>query len=160
MARREVEPAVQQSLLDRLIDRDPQSGGDPATSWAQSLKELKDSVRRDLEWLLNTRRIVAPAPEAFVELRDSVYHYGLPDISSLSAEAPDTRQRLMRQVEETIGRFEPRLSNVRVTPVKPEEGEARQVHFLVEALLEMEPSPEQVVFDTVLEMASCKFEVR
>jgi len=160
MAKREVERKVQQSLLDRLIDKDPASSVDPQTAWATSVKELKDAVRRDLEWLLNTRRIVHTAPDSFTELTQSLYHYGLPDVSSLSADSPETEVRLMRQVEETIKLFEPRLSNVRVSAAPVDEKGARQIRFLIDALLEMEPSPEQVVFDTVLEISSCKFEVR
>ncbi len=160
MAKRDAERSVQPSLLDRLIDNDPRSSVDPQITWAQSVKDLKDAVRRDLEWLLNTRRIVNTAPEAFEEVNRSLYHYGLPDISSLSADAPDTGVRLMRQVEETVELFEPRLSNVRVSPVETDEKGTRQIRFLIEALLEMEPDPEQVVFDTVLEISSCKFQVR
>lgn len=160
MAKREAERSVQQSLLDRLIDDDPRGSVDPQITWAQSVKDLKDAVRRDLEWLLNTRRIVNTAPEAFEEVNRSLYHYGLPDISSLSADAPDTEVRLIRQVEETVELFEPRLSNVRVSPVKTDEKDTRQIRFLIEALLEMEPEAEQVVFDTVLEISSCKFQVR
>ncbi|UCC71401.1 MAG: type VI secretion system baseplate subunit TssE [Gemmatimonadota bacterium] len=160
MAKREAERSVQPSLLDRLIDRDPASSVDPQVAWAASVKELKDAVRRDLEWLLNTRRIVHTAPESFSEVSQSLYHYGLPDVSSLSADSPETEVRLMRQVEETIKLFEPRLSNIRVSAAPTDEKGARQIRFLIDALLQMEPSPEQVVFDTVLEISSCKFEVR
>jgi type VI secretion system protein ImpF len=160
MAKREVERSVQPSLLDRLIDKDPRSPVDPQVGWAQSVKELKDAVRRDLEWLLNTRRIVHTAPESFTEVSQSLYHYGLPDVSSLSADSSETNVRLMRQVEETIKLFEPRLSNVRVSAGQTDDKDSRQVRFLIDALLEMEPSPEQVVFDTVLEISSCKFEVK
>ena len=160
MAKREVERIVQQSLLDRLVDEQPLSPVDPQSTWAQSVNELKDSVRRDLEWLLNTRRVVQPAPEAFGEVCHSLYHYGLPDISSLSADAPHTELRLMRQVEEAVRLFEPRLSNVRVSPVRTDDKYAGQIRFLIAALLEMEPKPEQVIFDTVMEISSCKFRVR
>jgi type VI secretion system protein ImpF len=160
MAKREAERSAQPSVLDRLIDRDPGSSADPQVAWATSVKELKDAVRRDLEWLLNTRRIVHTAPESFSELTQSLYHYGLPDVSSLSADSPETEVRLMRQVEEAIKLFEPRLSNVRVSAAPTDEKGPRQVRFLIDALLEMEPSPEQVVFDTVLEISSFRFEVR
>ncbi|HSG81345.1 MAG TPA: type VI secretion system baseplate subunit TssE [Gemmatimonadota bacterium] len=158
MARKEADPVVQQSVLDRLIDEEPHTSGDRPTTWARSVQELKNALRRDLEWLLNTRRIVHTAPEVFTELRRSLYHYGLPDVSSLSADAPDTELILMRQIEEAIQLFEPRLSDVRVSRL-PTERTARQVRFLIEGTLEMEPSPEEVAFDTVLEIASGRFEI-
>src|SRR5207302_1846366 len=60
MAQLEVERTVQWSVLDRLIDTDPHSPAEPSFTWAQSVRELKRALRRDLEWLLNTRRIVEP----------------------------------------------------------------------------------------------------
>jgi type VI secretion system protein ImpF len=160
MAKREAERTVQQSLLDRLIDKEPESSADKQVTWAQSVIQLKNAVRRDLEWLLNTRRIVHTAPESFAELGHSLYHYGLPDVTSLSADAPDTEKKLMRQLEEAVELFEPRLTNVRVSAVKLEDKDARQIRFLIEALLDMEPNPEQVMFDTVLEISSGKFAIK
>lgn len=160
MAPREAERTVQRSVLDRLIDDNPDDASEVSLSWTQSVRELKRAVRRDLEWLLNTRRIIEPAPEEFTELARSVYHFGLADITSLSAESGTAREWLRKQVAETIGLFEPRLSNVRVHVAPPEPGGPREVRFTVEALLLMEPDPEQVVFDTVLEVTSTTFEVR
>jgi type VI secretion system protein ImpF len=84
----------------------------------------------------------------------------LPDITSASAESTDARNWLRRQVEETITLFEPRLSGVRVTVASVGDPGRREVRFVVEALLRMEPSPEQIVFDTVLEVSSATFEVK
>jgi type VI secretion system protein ImpF len=156
----EVERTVQWSVLDRLIDTAPDSGAEAPLTWAQSVQELKRGLRRDLEWLLNTRRIVTPPPEGFTELEQSLYTFGLPDITSASAESTDTRNWLRRQVQETISLFEPRLTDVHVTVTAVGDLARREVRFVVEALLRMEPSPEQVVFDTVLEISSNTFEVK
>jgi type VI secretion system protein ImpF len=160
MAPQELERTVQRSVLDRLIDAEPDSSTEAPLTWAQSVRELKRAVRRDLEWLLNTRRIVEPAPAGCTELPRSVYAYGMPDITSLAAQSISSRDWLRKQVEETITLFEPRLSRVRVKVAAPEPGGPRELRFTVEALLLMEPSPEQVVFDTVLEVTSASFEVR
>lgn len=151
---------MQWSVLDRLIDNDPSTNREPPMSRAQSVRELKFAVRRDLEWLLNTRRILEPAPESFTELPRSLYHFGIPDITSLSARSVATRDWLRHQVEETITLFEPRLAGVRVT-VAPSAPEGRQeLRFIVEGLLRMDPTPEQVVYDTVLEVSSATFAIR
>ncbi len=151
---------MQQSVLDRLIDEDPRSRADPTPSWAKSVRDLKEALRRDLEWLLNTRRIPFLAPDALEELGKSLYHYGLADISSLGADAHGTRLRLIREVEQAVALFEPRLMGVRVGLVETEQDDKRQIQFLIEGLLKMEPNPEQVAFDTVLEISSGKFQVR
>lgn len=159
MAKTEIERTVQQSLLDRLIDLDPRSTVEPAMTWAQSVRQLKASLRRDLEWLLNTRRNPEPLAEQFEELHHSVYCYGLPDITSLSRDSTEQRLWLARQIEETISAFEPRLAGVRVS-IRETEGEVRrELRFVIEGMLRMDPNPEQVVFDTVLELSSGEYQV-
>ena len=159
MARAEIERTVQQSVLDRLLDDDDGAFGS-TISWLESVERLKRAVRRDLESLLNTRRLAEPAPERYEEVRRSMYHYGVPDITSLSRDAPDTYTRLQRYVQEAIQLFEPRLANVRVALVQGEGEERRELHFRIEALLRMDPTPEQVAFDTLIEIASGEVEVR
>jgi type VI secretion system protein ImpF len=160
VARSELERTVQQPLLDRLVDHDPDERHEPAMTWAQSVRQLKMSVHRDLEWLLNTRRTPEPAPEEFEELRHSLYEYGLPDITSMSRDSAGERQRLLRRVEEAIEIFEPRLTAVRVSLVEGEEETRREVHFLIEGMLRLDPNPEPVVFDTVLEVSSGEYKVK
>lgn len=158
MAAPRSERTVRLSVLDRLMDFDPRAGGDPTIPWEESVRQLKGSLLRDLEWLLNTRRIAEPATDLYPEVQRSVYHFGIPDVSSLSGDSPTSRLKLMQHIEESIRLFEPRLTQVRVTPA---EGPRRhlQIRFVVEALLRMDPNPERIVFDTVLEAASGEFHV-
>lgn len=141
------------------MDDEPGMKSDPALTWAQSVERFKASVLRDLEWLLNTRRIPEEPPRSLEELPRSVYYFGLPDITSMSADAPSDRQRLAQRVREAIRIFEPRLTDVRVTIPPSGGGPDRLVHFAVEGTLQVEPNPEEVVFDTVLEIASGRFRV-
>lgn len=160
MTRQQPERTAQQSLIDRLVDDALDERGDPPITWAQSLRLLKQSLRRDLDWLLNTRRSGEPVPEGFVELRGSLHDYGLEDISSMSRDSSETRQRLVRNIEEAIVDFEPRLGSVHVSLVDEDDDPTRrEVHFLIEAMLRVDPSPEPVVFDTVLEVASGEYQL-
>ena len=124
------------------------------------MRRLKASLRHDLEWLLNTRRIPLELPESFVEVPESLFYYGFPDITSMSRDSRDSRIRLLRQVEETIATFEPRLANVKVSLGEADDNGRRELRFLIEGLLRMEPNPEQVVFDTVLEISSGEYHVK
>jgi type VI secretion system protein ImpF len=155
-----IERSVQQSLLDRLIDLEPKNSSEAPPAWSESVRQLKNSLRHDLEWLLNTRRNPAAAPESFEELRRSLYNFGFPDITSLGRDSREVRVRLLREVEETIATFEPRLAGVKVSLAEVGEGGSRQLRFLIEGLLRMEPNPEQVVFDTVLEISSGEYHVQ
>lgn len=147
---------VRLSVLDRIQGDDlPEH-----ISWSMSVQRYKASVLRDLDWLLNTRRTSQQAPEEMVELSHSLYHYGLADITSMSGDSTTVRRWLVRHVEEVIEQFEPRLAEVRVVPVTKDDGNVRSVRFSIEALLKMDPNPERVVFDTVLEITSGKFQVK
>ena len=154
------EKTVRLSLLDRLVDRKPKVSADESMSWRESVDTLKASVRHDLEWLLNTRRIPDEAPESFQELTQSLYHFGFPDITSLGRDSKEVRGRLLRQVEDTIATFEPRLAGVRVSLSETTDDGKRQLRFLIEGMLRMEPNPERVVFDTVLEISSGEYRVK
>jgi type VI secretion system protein ImpF len=155
---RAIEPNVRLSILDRLLDYQPGIGDAPAT-WTASVDALKASLVRDLEWLLNTRRIAEPAPDHYPEVQGSVYHFGLPDITSRSADSVAVQQGLARDIEEVLHIFEPRLTEVRVILREPGEKGSRLARFVIEALLRMEPNPERVMFDTVLETPTGKFSV-
>jgi type VI secretion system protein ImpF len=153
------EPTLKPSVLDRLIGADRRWDGNRPTGWADSLEVVKRSLLRDLQWLLNTRQISIPAEDPHELLARSVYNFGLPDITALSAESSETPARLRRFIEETVERFEPRLTDVRVTLSDVGDSTRRRVQFLIEADLNIDPEPERVEFDTVLELSSGKFAV-
>lgn len=153
---KQAEPTLRLTVLDRLIADAP--AGSRGT-WVGSVAELKRAVLRDIEWLLNTRRIATPAGDQHPEVQRSVYHFGLPDITSLSSDSHIARRRLRRNIEESIQLFEPRLSGVRVSTVEDDEEDVRRIRFRIDGLLRMDPNPERVMFDTVLETASGEFVV-
>ena len=65
---------------------------------------------------------------------------------------------MTRSIENAIEIFEPRFINVRVS-LEPVSSVDKQLKFRIEASLNLEPTPEPVVFDTVLEMGSGNFAV-
>lgn len=151
--------AVQQGLLDRLIDFDPEHQVEAHLTRSESLRRLRNSVRRDIEWLLNTVRI-NEAPVGLVELKKSLYTYGIPDLSSMSLENPQDGSRLLRGLERAIAQFEPRLSNVRVTAPDVISRKRMYIEFHIDALLLIDPLPERLSFDTVFEVARGAYKVR
>ena len=161
MAKNEIERTVQPSLLDRLTDTDPRSSADERVTLAESVRRFKASIQRDLEWLLNTRRIPEPVPEDwFEQVPKSVHYFGIPDITSLSRDSRESRSILLHDVEAAIATFEPRLTDVHIAVVEAEgEHFRRELRFHIEATLRMDPTPEQVVFDTVLNFASGEYDI-
>jgi type VI secretion system protein ImpF len=160
MARGEPDSTVTLILLDRLIDLDPSNSYEAPISRSQSIRLLKNSLRRDLEWLLNSRRIAEPASEEFAQVVQSLYHYGLPDFAALIVQSPRDRIYLLRTLEEAITLFEPRLKNVRVTPVEAPGLGLRALRFQIEGLLMMDPAPEQISFDTVVQLSTGEYQIK
>jgi type VI secretion system protein ImpF len=150
------------SIIDRLFDDAPDVSTEPAWSWTQDLRELKQAVVRDLEALLNTRRthseLLPDSPDA--EIAQSVLTYGLPDLTSATVDGAQAREALRRAVEEAIRRFEPRLIDVRVQSHEAEGPFDRMLRLTVEAWLAMDPEPVPVVFDTVVESATGIYQVK
>jgi type VI secretion system protein ImpF len=159
MARIEGEVRITPSVLDRLIDDEPEVTREPPTSRLKSLRQLKQSVRRDLEWLLNTRRLVDEIPDDLKHVRDSVIAFGLPDFTAASVASTADQNRVRRMVEAAIERFEPLLKDVMVT-VEPGREFERSLHFRISANLQVEPDPEPVTFDTTLHPWSVEFKIQ
>jgi type VI secretion system protein ImpF len=160
MARWEPEQTVTQSVLERLIDRDPRVPADPPVLRAQSVRQLKASLRRDLEWLLNTRRTPTPAGSEYAELEQSLYNFGLPDITTLSWDSSRDRARLARLIEQAVALFEPRITGLKVLPIESASGAQHVLRFQIQGLLDMDPAPEHISFDTVLQLSSGEYQVR
>src|SRR5579884_1202785 len=155
---REITAPLLPSVLDRLIDREPHIRSEAESARAQSYRELKEAVRRDLEWLLNTRRTPEEVPSPTSELARSVYNYGLPDFSNAALNVPDDRRRIARLMEMTIANFEPRLINIHVTVQEAVAG-SRLLLFHIEASLRMSPAPQRVYFDAKLELTNRQYRI-
>jgi type VI secretion system protein ImpF len=92
-----------------------------------------------------------------VELERSIYNYGLPDFASMSADSASTPARLLRSIEREIELFEPRLKDVKISRDDSGKTKGRNLKFVIEATLRLDPHTERVEFDTVLEMHSGRF---
>lgn len=152
------------SVLDRLIDEDPGNRAEAERSRSQLLRELKASVRRDLENLLNTRICLFPIPEPMPDhwehLRRSLVNYGLPDFGGLAMGAREQRDHLRKRVEAAIRVFETRFKEVRVELTDDrDDPRDRTIRFRIDGLLHAEPTPEPVVFDSQLLPTSGDFRV-
>jgi type VI secretion system protein ImpF len=160
MANPKFTKSVQQGLLDRLIDTEPQNRQEAPMTRAESLRQFRLSVKRDLEWLLNTTRMPIEVPESCAEVNNSVLFFGLPDIASISLQSPGDEQRLLRSLEEAIEMYEPRLARARVTSRDPYRSTQQSITFHVEAMLLIDPAPERISFDTVLEITKGAYSVK
>ena len=93
------------------------------------------------------------------ETNNSVAAFGLPDFTTLSIDSADDQKFIKREIEEAVRRFEQRLEGVVVSiePVLPTE---RVLRFRIDARLKIDPAPEPITFDTVLQLGSGEYQVR
>ncbi|MEM7784367.1 MAG: type VI secretion system baseplate subunit TssE [Planctomycetota bacterium] len=148
------------SILDRLIDHEPSIREEAPSSRSQILFELKQSVRRDLENLLNTRWKCVHWPPDYEQLELSLVNYGIPDFSGVNMGGPDNQKRLIQIVERAIDYFEPRFARFSLVEKRNRDSFDRTLRFKIDGLLKAEPSPEPVSFDTSLDVHSAEFEVK
>jgi|ERR1700752_275085 len=152
------ENGITLSILDRLLDYEPGMSSEGPQSRSKNLRALKDAVRRDLEWLLNTRQTPLGV-EALKETSRSVATYGLPDFTNLNPHKLDDQKEIRRQIEDVIELFEPRLESV-VVVFQESYSSERLMHFRINAHLKIDPEPEPITFDTVVQVGSGNYVVR
>ncbi|MFO7713046.1 type VI secretion system baseplate subunit TssE [Desulfosarcina sp.] len=142
---------AQASLLDRLIDADPANSRESVQYRLQSLSQVKVSLVRDIENLLNCRRSISPLPSGMHHLADSVAAYGLKDFTAENTSSQDVRRTIRKDVAHTITRFEPRLKNVKVA-IETGSQKERNLRFRISAMLVVDPIREPVTFDTYFDV--------
>lgn len=144
------------SVLDRLSH-------DAVASWQQGsaavLEDLKQTVRRDLENLLNTRWRCAVWPPDLTELETSLVNYGIPDFTGANLGSASDREEFRYIIEKIIKRFEPRFNSVRVELLENSDKLDRTMRFRIVALLRAKPHPEPVAFNTSVEPTSASVTV-
>ncbi|MBW2740232.1 MAG: type VI secretion system baseplate subunit TssE [Deltaproteobacteria bacterium] len=135
------------SILDRLIDHEPDLSREPVPYCLVSIGQIKASVVRDIENLLNTRRQILILPVEYSQVNDSLFVYGLQDFTSKNPGSPFVKQQLRQDIEKTISQFEPRLKNVSVH-LETTAQNKRTLRFRIKGMLVVEPVAEPVTFDT------------
>lgn len=148
------------NLLDLLIDDRPESP-DTEVDTHQLIEEYRESVRRDLRDLLNTRRRCwSPFSVQHPALGRSLISYGLPDPTGHSFSSPVARRALRTQIERVIQSFlSPPLRRVTVEVPGVQRETDRVLRFRVSATLVVEEYEEALVFESSLEPLSASFDV-
>jgi len=151
---------LQPSLLDRLADDEPYKKVESREQRVLSFHKLKQSVIRDLEWLLNAGSLETMLDlSAYPQVKQSVLNYGVPDLTGTTASNVDatTLERMLRQ---RILDFEPRLLprslKVRVT----NKDEHNTIIIEIDGELWSQPVPERLYLKTILDLELGNFEVK
>lgn len=148
---------LQPSLLDRLTDEDPASPKEPLDRRIISIRRLRESVLRDLGWLLNTTNI---GHHDDIDIDDeaagSVINYGIVDLAGTTATSIDAAD-LARLVREAIIKFEPRVlrQSLSVEAVVDDDAMSHNtLRMRIEGDLWAVPSPLRILINTAFDLES------
>lgn len=158
MAERKSYEVLRHTVIDRLA---PAGGGAGAGDLRIGVEDLKQAVRRDIEWLLNTRRLLDLKLDRFPEASASILNYGIPDFSQFSATSGEDCGQLCGLITEALRRFEPRLEprSIQVEYVRRDELTGIRTVFRIRGILHVDPVRVPVSFDTHIEMDTGAIEI-
>lgn len=153
------------SVLDRLLDDEPENRGDERQSdYPSGLRQLRESVVRDLQWLLNARVGRSPVYDGSGRheqdpLHGTVLCFGLPDITTVDLKNVERRDAMRRSILAAIKKYEPRLDFVSVG-ADEEHAEGGETLFRIEARLLVDPEPIRLTFDAAVSWRDRNVEIR
>jgi type VI secretion system protein ImpF len=140
-------------LLDRLM------GETGSGSARGAVEQLKDSIARELEALLNTRLGFPPGRfDAAPEVRSSILNYGLADFAGFCLSSSEDRAAICASLKDAIERHEPRLKNVSAS-LEREAGSVNRLHFVIHATLHMADGMAPVDFNAVLQPSNLHYAI-
>lgn len=146
---------LQPSLLDRLTDDERSVRQESRDKRVLSPARLRECVRRDLTWLLNTTQLAALQDlDQHPDVQRSVLNYGMPDLAGRTASSVDARA-LERLLVRVIADFEPRLirKSLKVQVVAdPEKVGHNAMCFQIEAELWAQPLPLRMFLRTEIDL--------
>lgn len=135
-------------LLDRLID-DPEIK-ETGVKFVVTFDQLKRSVEKDLERLLNSRRSISSSQvEDLPHVSKSVLCYGIEDFSAKTMLNVNDKKQIKERIIHSIAHHEPRLRNVEVN-IDIENTSSHQLRFSIKAMLCVDPIREPIDFDAIL----------
>lgn len=146
------------SLFERLFDEQVSVDADPLLR-GLTVEQMKASVAKDLEALLNSRLgAKAEMTADFPLAKSSVLTFGLRDFAGMSFDSPADQRSICEAIGETVERHEPRLRNVSVELNNPDK-HLQLLNFSVKAMLVLAPAYEPVSFDALLQPMTQKYDV-
>lgn len=129
------------TLFDRLLDDSSTKG--------LTIQELRESVAKDLEELLNSRIAKLDQIDHYPLVKKSIMQFGIVDFVGLSTANPLDRAKICQSIAESIAAHEPRLGKVKVEMLQ-DDNDMGALSLSIQAYLNIHPLYEPVVFDALL----------
>lgn len=145
----------QPTLFERLLT--PSADNRDVYHW--NISDVKASIARDIEELLNTRTMHSKhGLEEYPLVKKSVLNFGILDFVGLSTANPLHRDHICRAIQQTICDQESRLSFVQVS-MHIDSDQVGSLFLTIKAVLNLKPLQEPVVFDAVLNPSTQQYAI-
>ena len=148
---------LQPSLLDRLIDNEPEQTQESRSQRVLSLRQLREGVIRDLAWLLNSGNLGEVQDiDKYNQVANSVINYGTPSLTGFTLSNLNA-SRVEAIVRQAIVDFEPRiLRNTVKVRVHADDKQMNRnsVQFEIEGELWAQPIPIRLYMKTEIDLES------
>ncbi len=154
---------LQPSLLDRLLDDEPDHRKESLEDRVMTKQALRQAVLRDLGWLFNVTNLSDELePDRYPQSIKSVVNFGLPPLSGQYASTVQ-RSSIERTIRDAILEFEPRLlgHTVQVELIMDRSvlDMHNQVSVRIRGMLWAQPVPLEILLRTEIDLEEGRIQV-
>ena len=145
---------LQPSLLDRLTDDEPNNRVESRDKRVLSMQKLRQSVLRDVSWLLNADSFESVADLSdYPEVAQSVINFGIQNLAGTSVVGADLTN-IERKLKHAITVFEPRIlpNSLSVKVLSADVMNHQAISFDIEANLWAQPLPIHLYLRTEIDV--------
>ena len=158
MARDSSEAGIRMPFLYALLDDEPERASEPRQTARALVRRFRESVRMDLQNLLNTRERSVSWSKDLTELNSSVLNYGVRDVTGANLSSGGDRDRFLKELANTVRRNDSRFRSVEIHSLDNADPLDRTLRFRIEARISVEAGTDSTTFDFQLEPVSRHFE--
>ncbi len=134
---------LQPSLLDRLTDDEPHSLKESREKRVLSMHKLRQSVLRDISWLLNCDSLESVVDLThYPEVANSVLNYGIKDLAGRTVTGANLTL-IEKGIKQAINTYEPRIlpNSLTIQVFSSDEMNHQALSFDIEGDLWAQPLP-------------------
>ena len=141
-------------LFDRLTDSEPDVPGEARPFRSLTIGQLKDSIKKEVSTILNTRECRIPfglrAINNMEEVPEDIMSYGLPDFSKFDVSNVTGQRQIAKYIEDVLPLYEPRMNQVRVE-ILQYDNKNQSLTISVSGNVTIIPLPERFTFPVKIE---------
>lgn len=146
---------LQPCLMDRLFDDEPRRQSESRNEKVISVKRFREGVKRDIEWLLNSKSRFHDLEDDLSDVKSSVLNYGIRDFTGLSSE--NLKLSVLEDVIiHSLITYEPRLIadelEVKAISTGSELKKVNALSFEISGKIWAEPLPQDFVLRTEISL--------